>query len=161
MGHGNGVLYFLVISCLIDFISSQCADCSDYGYCLETAEDGTCAECICPTGFSGDCCETDAPSTACSSNPCGSDSDQHFQCDNLAHGLYICSCKAGWTGSDCDQAIDPCDPNPCQNSGTCSVNNSTFSCSCDSSYTGQICECKVLREKILNYEKNFSSDIMY
>ena len=146
MAYSNIISYIFLILFLIDFVSSQCADCTDYGNCVETAEDGTCAECVCPTGFTGDCCEGDAPPTTCDSNPCGSDSDKHFQCDNLAHGLYLCSCEAGWTGSDCDEEIDPCDPNPCQNSGTCSKSGSSYSCSCSSKYTGDICESELLTE---------------
>ena len=140
MAHGNGVLYLMVILCLVELVSSQCLDCTDYGYCVETAEDGTCTECVCPTGFGGDCCEIDAPPITCNDNPCGSDDDKHFKCDNLAHGLYLCSCEPGWEGSDCDKEIDPCDPNPCQNAGTCSSEDGSFTCDCKEWFTGDICE---------------------
>ena len=151
MGHGNGILYFLTLFYLINVVSSQCIDCSEYGHCVVTDSDGICTECVCPTAFSGECCEGDAPPTTCDSNPCGSDSDKHFQCDNLAHGLYLCSCEEGWTGSDCDQAIDPCNPNPCQNSGTCTASGTDFYCSCISEYTGQICESELIMSTLELY----------
>ena len=34
---------------------------------------------------------------------------------------------------------DPCDPNPCQNSGSCSVYGSSSSCACASGFTGSNC----------------------
>ena len=34
---------------------------------------------------------------------------------------YTCTCETGYTGTDCDMNIDDCDPNPCQNGGTCNV----------------------------------------
>ena len=39
--------------------------------------------------------------------------------DNVAS--YTCVCEAGWTGANCDQNINDCDPNPCQNGATCDV----------------------------------------
>lgn len=39
----------------------------------------------------------------------------------------------------------PCSPNPCQNSGSCSVcsNNPYYKCSCKSGYSGQKCESEI------------------
>ena len=40
--------------------------------------------------------------------------------------------------------VDPCDPNPCLNDGTCTVvgeaPTSDFTCSCPADFTGDICE---------------------
>lgn len=38
----------------------------------------------------------------------------------------------------------PCDPNPCLNSGSCSVVGSTFECTCTASWTGTTCDVPVL-----------------
>ena len=40
--------------------------------------------------------------------------------------------------------VDPCDPNPCLNNGTCTqvgqAPTSNFTCSCTADFTGDICE---------------------
>lgn len=38
---------------------------------------------------------------------------------------------------------NPCDPNPCLNSGTCTVIGSTYDCACTASWTGSICDVLV------------------
>ncbi|KAJ8034212.1 Neurogenic locus notch-like protein 1 [Holothuria leucospilota] len=35
--------------------------------------------------------------------------------------------------------FNPCNPNPCQNGGFCSINGNTFSCQCVGLFTGQTC----------------------
>ncbi|XP_048748025.2 uncharacterized protein LOC125660234 [Ostrea edulis] len=39
---------------------------------------------------------------------------------------------------------NPCDPNPCLNSGSCNVVGSTFDCACAAGWTGTICDVPVL-----------------
>lgn len=34
---------------------------------------------------------------------------------------YDCDCEDGWEGRNCTVNIDECNPNPCYNSGTCTV----------------------------------------
>lgn len=40
-------------------------------------------------------------------------------------------------------AATPCQPNPCQNGGTCTPQGNTFSCQCPSTHTGRCCEIRV------------------
>ena len=36
-------------------------------------------------------------------------------------GTYSCDCLPAYTGDDCDEEVDECQPNPCVNGGTCHV----------------------------------------
>jgi len=33
----------------------------------------------------------------------------------------MCSCMTGYNGKNCEVDINYCDPNPCENGGTCEV----------------------------------------
>ena len=37
---------------------------------------------------------------------------------------YTCGCVDGWMGKNCGENINDCDPNPCENGGTCTVSSS-------------------------------------
>jgi hypothetical protein len=54
---------------------------------------------------------------------------------------YVCECTEGFTGDDCEEAVvDPCDPNPCLNGGTCSADaNGNTACDCTPEWTGDTC----------------------
>ena len=46
----------------------------------------------------------------------------------------------GYAGYDCSLDIDPCDPYPCENGGTCvNISIATFECACPEGYTGSTC----------------------
>jgi hypothetical protein len=83
-------------------------------------------KCYCPPGYSGDVCEN-VP-TRCASHPCqncdhpGTDIDGHEQVDDCCVEEidgYSCICPPGYTGENCEEDMDECSSNPCQNGGTC------------------------------------------
>lgn len=41
---------------------------------------------------------------------------------------HFCSCQAGYTGSYCEEQVDECSPNPCQNGATCTDYLGGYSC---------------------------------
>ena len=41
---------------------------------------------------------------------------------------------------NCFADIDECEPEPCQNGGTCSDGNGTYSCECTSGFNGTDCQ---------------------
>jgi hypothetical protein len=75
---------------------------------------------------------------------------------------YLCQCSYPYTGSNCEgvipppqplcacvlcpcpspvlTAVNPCLPNPCQNSGGCAVVFNSARCYCPSSFTGYYCQ---------------------
>jgi hypothetical protein len=96
--------------------------------------------CTCPQYFTGQNCETALP-TPCSTNPC-----QNSGVCNLDASGYTCDCPTGYDGFVCQFDIDACDPDPCQNTATCTSvipqgsNVATHTCDCPTGYTGTNCE---------------------
>ena len=53
---------------------------------------------------------------------------------------YICNCNSGWEGANCDQNINECSSNPCQNGGTCTDGINGFTCVCTAQWSGPFCQ---------------------
>ncbi|KAF4095682.1 cubilin isoform X1 [Onychostoma macrolepis] len=94
--------------------------------------------CTCPPGYVGNgygptgC--TQISDICGTSNPC-----VNGQCENTATG-YICRCDPGWAGQNCDQNVNECSSNPCQNGGTCTDGINGYTCTCTSQWTGPQCQ---------------------
>ncbi|XP_026057290.1 cubilin-like [Carassius auratus] len=94
--------------------------------------------CTCPPGYVGNgygptgC--TQISDICGTSNPC-----VNGQCENTASG-YICRCDPGWAGQNCDQNVNECSSNPCQNGGTCTDGINGYTCTCTSQWTGPQCQ---------------------
>lgn len=96
--------------------------------------------CTCPPGYMGNgygptgCTQT---SNICqTNNPC-----VHGQCVGTTSAPgYICNCNSGWQGVNCDQNINECSSNPCQNGGTCTDGINGFTCTCTAQWTGPLCQ---------------------
>ncbi|XP_059901037.1 cubilin [Gadus macrocephalus] len=96
--------------------------------------------CTCPSGYVGNgygpsgCTQT---SDVCqTNNPC-----VNGQCAATTTGPgYACTCSPGWAGATCDQNVDECAGNPCQNGGTCTDGLNGFTCTCTALWTGPLCQ---------------------
>ncbi|PAV60087.1 hypothetical protein WR25_02474 [Diploscapter pachys] len=138
--------------------------CYNYGLCTNPKQksitspeetvvwDCTHTDCVCVAGTgNGTYTCSDRPKL-CLPNPCGiTNETAQIKCvDGL--GTYNCTCKAGWTGSDCNMDMDdPCAEAPCLNvynycknntcAGTCTqeLGDSTWKCNCPSGYQGPDC----------------------
>nr|XP_004544839.2 cadherin EGF LAG seven-pass G-type receptor 2 isoform X3 [Maylandia zebra] len=82
--------------------------------------------CRCPTGFTGDYCETEID--LCYSKPCG----PHGVCRSREGG-YTCECFEDYTGERCELSSRSgrCAPGVCKNGGTCvNLLVGGFKCEC-------------------------------
>jgi hypothetical protein len=89
--------------------------------------------CTCPTGYSGNLCQTNI--NECASTPC-----QHGGVCTDGIGNFTCNCTTGYSGRLCQTDTDECASNPCRNGGTCTDHIGNFTCACTTEYVGQMCE---------------------
>ncbi|KAK0072795.1 hypothetical protein PV325_010780, partial [Microctonus aethiopoides] len=136
---GDGVTCIFIGACRINN-----GGCHPLATCIENrGYTNVLVECQCPQGFHGDGlgpqgCQpgtSEVGSGPCASNPC-----VHGSC--LPHGNeFICRCSPGYTGPTCATTVSPCVPNPCKNSGICTITPArTASCECTAAYSGPRCE---------------------
>ncbi|XP_044058892.1 protocadherin Fat 4 isoform X2 [Siniperca chuatsi] len=57
--------------------------------------------------------------------------------------IFNCTCPAGFTGTLCEDDIDECEVNPCENKGTCVNTPGSFYCHCQSGFSGSVCSTDV------------------
>ena len=72
-------------------------------------------------------------------DPCD-DCPVNSTCEPQSDGSVVCTCPAGYNGTNCKNFIELCFPNPCVNGGTCMNISNNFMCSCLPPLTGSICE---------------------
>lgn len=108
--------------------------CLNQGTCVNQPSTNS-FTCICPPSYTWYRCETDY----CSIRPC-----INGICSKTATG-YQCQCNRGFTGTNCEIAINLCSPTTCQNQGLCIQNilNQTTSCLCMAGFTGNRCQNKI------------------
>ena len=51
---------------------------------------------------------------------------------------FTCMCPVGYTGNLCENDIDECVDQPCQNGGTCVNTEGSFTCTCPAGYMGDL-----------------------
>ncbi|XP_072165055.1 protein jagged-1b-like [Diadema setosum] len=117
--------------------------------------------CACPEGFQGKNCSQEKK--MCSESPCqaidsctitvstrGAEGGIEVRPSNVcgSHGVCIslnedgdftCICHSGYTGLYCQERIDDCLSDPCQNGGTCINSRFAIQCVCPSGWEGTFC----------------------
>ncbi|XP_071092386.1 uncharacterized protein [Haliotis cracherodii] len=73
----------------------------------------------------------------CASAPCKNSAI----CQNL-NDRYICVCRTGYTGHNCETDIDECDATPCEH-GNCTDMVGDFHCTCQNGFTGRNCSINI------------------
>ncbi|XP_074657345.1 alpha-tectorin-like [Tubulanus polymorphus] len=97
----------------------------------------TVAGCECDAGFiyTASKCIPVADCDICANTNC-SNGGECYSVD----GKPVCDCPPNFSGDLCEIVGDPCDPNPCQNGGTCSKNElGEADCACTGSFSGPLC----------------------
>ncbi|XP_046991885.1 delta and Notch-like epidermal growth factor-related receptor [Schistocerca americana] len=169
--------------CCPGFVGPHCEErdacypspCRNNGICVDLSQGqgGNSFQCLCPYGFTGKTCESEAD--PCGSAPCQNGATcvrnaTHFRCvcptgfagevcqqplnqcesSPCKHGIcveqedgYRCFCRPGFTGMNCEYEYNECESSPCMNGGTCTDQVGRFSCACGRGYTGNRCQVKV------------------
>uniref|UniRef100_A0A667IVY1 Protein crumbs homolog 1 n=1 Tax=Lynx canadensis TaxID=61383 RepID=A0A667IVY1_LYNCA len=114
--------------------------CHNNATCEDSDDNYTCH---CWPGYTGTQCETHI--NECNSNPCHSggacvelsSEKQYGHIAQLPSSFsypeasgYVCICPPGLTGIHCEEDIDECSSNPCQNGGTCENLPGDYTCHC-------------------------------
>ncbi|XP_058556115.1 protein crumbs homolog 1 isoform X1 [Neofelis nebulosa] len=114
--------------------------CHNNATCEDSDDNYTCH---CWPGYTGAHCETHI--NECNSNPCHSggvcvelsSEKQYGHIAQLPSSFsypeasgYLCICPPGLTGIHCEEDIDECSSNPCQNGGTCENLPGDYTCHC-------------------------------
>ncbi|XP_061563618.1 hyaluronan-binding protein 2 [Cololabis saira] len=92
--------------------------------------------CSCPEPYIGKKCQK--VRNVCEDVRCG-----HGECVvNLKEQpFYQCKCRPPYQGPNCKTLpASPCEPNPCQNGGSCRKQSRRFRCDCAAGYSGKLCE---------------------
>ena len=91
--------------------------------------------CSCPDGYIGKYCESEPLKVF--ADPCAAGPCQNGDC--IISGVeFECVCDKGWIGTLCE--INPCDPSPCENGGSCNVIDGQPVCDCRGSFDGAFCQ---------------------
>ncbi|KAF3847663.1 hypothetical protein F7725_020691 [Dissostichus mawsoni] len=99
------------------------------------------SRCLCPPGFLGKYCQN--RESPCDSAPCL----HGGQCMEKDGRTITCNCPTGFSGSFCELffspwsqiALDPCNPNPCQQGMACHSTEGRYTCACPEGYYGHEC----------------------
>ncbi|XP_056595274.1 milk fat globule EGF and factor V/VIII domain containing b isoform X1 [Triplophysa dalaica] len=132
-------------------IPAASADYCEINVCLNG---GTCVKgagkdhfiCICADGFTGHVCnETEIG--PCNPNPCKNDGVCEIISSSRRGDVfseYVCKCATGFDGIHCQNNVNDCAGQPCQNGGSCRDLDGDFTCRCPSPYVGKHCQLRCI-----------------
>ncbi|XP_051900350.1 delta-like protein C [Pristis pectinata] len=124
--------------CRIGWQGRFCDQCIRYPGCLH----GMCQEpwqCNCHEGWGGLFCNQDL--NYCTNHkPC----KHGATCTNTGQGSYTCTCKPGFSGTNCEIETNECESNPCKNGGSCTDLENNYTCTCPQGFYGKNCEISAM-----------------
>ena len=86
---------------------------------------------------------------SCKPNPCN-----YGVCIDKLDG-FECRCQHGFFGQTCEENVDHCLENACENNSTCQDGASNYTCICTEGFKGDLCE--IAMGKKLSYKFYFSN----
>uniref|UniRef100_H3CYG4 Milk fat globule EGF and factor V/VIII domain containing b n=1 Tax=Tetraodon nigroviridis TaxID=99883 RepID=H3CYG4_TETNG len=122
----------------------QVNHCTNGGTCV-TGE-GQRLICICPDGIDGETCN-ETESGPCSPNPCQNDGVCQVTGSTRrgdVFGEYVCRCPPGFDGVHCQNNVNDCAGQPCENGGVCRDLEGDFKCHCPSPFVGKHCQLRCI-----------------
>jgi hypothetical protein len=158
-----------------------CATCDELGNakdpkCTACASDPlTCKPCtkfihidscveFCPTGYASDTNSYCVPCTnagkylldfTCYDKcPDGYQSDSNSHCQPIANTNKQTDTKTGNGDGVADSTVKLCDPNPCENNGTCSIKANYYVCTCKEGFSGTDCQTEISGQSSTNPSQN-------
>ncbi|XP_065195037.1 uncharacterized protein LOC135826351 [Sycon ciliatum] len=93
------------------------------------------------------CLDGTNPVCADAFDPCKTEGECAFNTDTRS---YMCQCQPGRTGQYCENEIDECASEPCQNGGRCIDAFNNFTCDCSVGYEGDVCQQRWLTQDLFN-----------
>ncbi|KAJ8279108.1 hypothetical protein COCON_G00061740 [Conger conger] len=146
---------FMGLNCEIPITPCMSQPCFNNALCQDNHGNYTCN---CWPGFEGRLCEVDI--SECGSSPCLSGGSCFELSWETLYGIepllpalfdpqqaagFVCRCQPGLRGTLCEEDINECNLNPCQNGGICENSHGGYTCHClkqsqdGSSYGGENC----------------------
>ncbi|CAF0703504.1 unnamed protein product [Brachionus calyciflorus] len=115
--------------------------------CIEAPNSPSGFVCQCgPNDFRTSSCQSTAVIEGCQTNSClnggtcvGYNANERW-CNPIQAGQTCCQCATGYTGYRCENEINECVSNPCQNGGICENAVNSYKCTCPLGFTGTNCE---------------------
>ncbi|KAJ4941223.1 hypothetical protein JOQ06_027510 [Pogonophryne albipinna] len=109
--------------------------CNNAGSCQSISD--TAFKCYCLEPYIGNRCQK--VRNVCENVRCGRGGNCVLNVKN--HPYYECKCRPPYHGTNCSSLPSSvCEPNPCQNGGSCRKGNRRLRCFCPDGFTGRFCE---------------------
>ncbi|KAJ4941054.1 hypothetical protein JOQ06_027341 [Pogonophryne albipinna] len=109
--------------------------CNNAGSCQSISD--TEFKCYCLEPYIGNRCQK--VRNVCENVRCGRGGNCVMNVKN--HPYYECKCRPPYHGTNCSSLPSSvCEPNPCQNGGSCRKGNRRLRCFCPDGFTGRFCE---------------------
>ncbi|XP_030640189.1 protein crumbs homolog 1 [Chanos chanos] len=114
--------------------------CHDNATCQLTNAYSQELACHCTLDESGHICQSQVQ--LCAKRHCG----EEVWCKPLLEPSepgYVCVCRPGYKGALCEEEVDHCTPNPCQNGALCRSQDDGPTCFCVPGFQGARCDIEV------------------